>query len=487
VVVTATSDLPSDAQEWIKNHRALLDAVAENLCRDGEWPRRTALQRESLARDEPVALAPIFAAMPRLVGHVHSPDERVVLTLFGLAETAAGRRLLDAFVRCLRMAATRYRDEADPRMRGADLDELPLTAAERSALAEILLREAPFLGSGHGAHDEDWEREITEDVVRYWGDVTADDYLRRRARELRSNPYFGWRPATADRGDDARGRTGVTDGGLLGEGDPRTGGLPAAVTLFVLIVTGLAGVSSLIAGFPLPLAFGALCAAAAAAYVWRGGYASSRAPVALLLVVGAGMIGAAGTLLAERQLGADEAQRPERAEAVVGGYVSFTRQSMDWLRDPTVHQPSVAYFRTNFAALDPQRPHKFNISDAQLVVDVPTLVQRAPELSGLLLRVRGELAQSSAVAAYRRATSWALILHDPQVPRMIAVCRVPLARGEEDAYEPGDTIHATGVLLADGGVPRADGEGSERVAYLACASVAKTVARFDLVPRRREK
>jgi hypothetical protein len=485
VVVTATSDLPPHAQEWIKSHRRLLDVVAEHLCRDGEWPRRAALRRESLAWDTPVALAPIFAAMPRLVGHVHS-DERVVLTLFSLAETAAGGRLLNAFIHCLWIAVTRYRDEADPRMRHADLDGLPLAPPERSALAEILLREAPFLGSGHGTHNENWEREITEDVVRYCGDVTPGDYLRRRARELQSNSYFGWPPATEDRGGDARGRARVTDGRLLADGDPRTGGVPAAVTIFVLIVSGLTGVSSLIAGFPRPLAVGALCAAAAAAIVWRGGYASSRAWVAL--VVAAGVIGAAGTLLVQRQR-ADEAQRPERAEAVVGGYVSFTRQrAMDWLRDPTVHRPSVEYFRRHFPALDPRRPHKFDLSDAKVLVDVPTLVQRAPEFSGVLLQVRGALASSSAVAAYRRAISWAFILHDPEVEGMIAVCRVPLARGEESAFQPGDTIHATGVLLADGGVLRADRAGSLRVAYVACASVAKTVARIDIViPRRRKK
>jgi hypothetical protein len=483
---TGMDYLPSDARTWVEENRALLGLVVAHLRRDAEWPRRAELQRELLARGEPLALRPIFAEMPRLLGFVRDPEDRIVLTLFGLAETDAGLPLVEAFVQCLRVAAARYRDEASPELRRADVDALPLEPAERLVLGEILLREAPFLGSGAGAHDEDWEREVTEDIVRYWEDLTAGDYLRRRGSELRSNPLFGLEPALAG---DERGET-------TGPSTPRGGGdaapadaVPPWATIFVSIIVALPAVFSLVFSFPRPLVVASLLSAASAAVIWRRGFHWPPGRTRLVLVVLAGCLGAAGTFAVERGWPQSGAGPPEHSQAVVSGYVSFTRRrAMDWLQDPTIHQASVEYFKTHFSALDPERPHKFSIVQANVVVDVPTLVQRAPELSGLLLRVRGKLIHSSAVAAYRKATSWALILRDARLPRAIAVCRVPLARGEEDAYQPGDTIHATGVLLADGGVPRADGIGSLRVAYLACASVAKTVARIDIVvPRRRTR
>jgi len=480
---TGGSNLPPAARKWVAQNRRLIELVASHVRREGAWPQRTALQRKMLNSPKPVALAPIFAEMPRIVGFVRGPDDQIVLTLFGLAETLAGRPLVDAFVDCLRVAAARYREDEHASMRRADIEPLALEPAERLALAEILLREAPFLGSGQGGHGEDWGREVTEDIVRYWDDRTADDYLRRRSTELRSNPLFGWPGLESASGESRSGE--VPDESV--ERGP--GAVPPWAPIFLSIIVALSAVFSLVLGVPRPFVVGSLAMAFAGALVWRRGFRWPPGLVQLALVLAAGVLGAGIALMIQRDSHNSVSPRPTRTQAAVAGYVSFTtHRAMDWLRDPTVHQPSVQYFEAHFSALDPQRPHKFDIRQANVVVDVPTLVQRAPELSGVLLRVRGKLAQSSEVAAYRKATSWALILREPGVPRMIAVCRVPLARGDEDAYQPGNTIHANGVLLADGGVPRADGKGSVRVAYLACASVAKTIARIGIVlPRKSRK
>src|SRR5581483_8753321 len=59
----------------------------------------------------------------------------------------------------------RYKGEDDtPLITSADLARVPLDEHERRAVSEIFLREAPFTGSGTGSPDEDWSREITEQI-----------------------------------------------------------------------------------------------------------------------------------------------------------------------------------------------------------------------------------------------------------------------------------------------------------------------------------
>ena len=148
-----------------------------------------------------------------------------------------------------------------------------------------------------------------------------------------------------------------------------------------------------------------------------------------------------------------------------------------------MHQPSVAYFKRHFASLDPERPHRFRLAASDVTVDIPTLAQRAPRLSGAPLRVTGRLEQLQQVTVYDRAQSWAFFLQDRAQPDTIAICRVPLAHGDESAYAVGDRIHARGTLLADGAAPRLDEPGAFRVVYLICSSVGRTQARITLTPR----
>jgi hypothetical protein len=176
-----------------------------------------------------------------------------------------------------------------------------------------------------------------------------------------------------------------------------------------------------------------------------------------------------------------------RADRIVSDYVAVTRRALDWRQPPTIHQPSVAYFKTHLSSLDPETPHKFKVPAAAVSTDVFSLIQRAPQLSGTLLRVTGRLAQPPLqVQVHERASSWAFFLRDPGVPRVLAVCRVPLARGDEEGYSVGDVVHANGLLLADGATERIDGKGVERVAYLACGAVAKRVGLVTIRGRRRK-
>ena len=56
----------------------------------------------------------------------------------------------------------------------------------------MVLREARFFGSGTGSVDDDWRREITDGIVRYWQVHSPDDYLQARAAELRAGSALGW-------------------------------------------------------------------------------------------------------------------------------------------------------------------------------------------------------------------------------------------------------------------------------------------------------
>jgi len=94
----------------------------------------------------------------------------------------------------VRLAAERYATEDSKPVitrqdatRGTSPDDPYVTA-----LSEIVLREAPFLGSGTGGPGDEWEREVTEDVVRYWYDRDINAYLRTRVGELRMAPSPGW-------------------------------------------------------------------------------------------------------------------------------------------------------------------------------------------------------------------------------------------------------------------------------------------------------
>jgi hypothetical protein len=182
--------LPPNAAAWVAAQLPLIELVVGHVVRSGHWPRRSDLQREVM---QPgglgITVATIVHSMPRPVGH--ESDERIVLTLHALRETSAGRRLVDAFFLVLRIAVERYRLGSEP-LRRSDLTGLGLSAPEELALGEIVLREAPFTGSGNGTYEDDWSREVSEAVARYQAIASPDDYLASRAAELAQHPQLGW-------------------------------------------------------------------------------------------------------------------------------------------------------------------------------------------------------------------------------------------------------------------------------------------------------
>jgi TIR domain len=186
--------LPPEVVEWAREHREVLERIVEQLLSTGAWPSPKDLTRQFVREDRPIAVGSLLLEMPRPLGFVETYPEKVVLLLFGLRMTHAGHKLLAGYHAIVRLAAERYASE-DPRpvitredvARGTVADDPYVTA-----LSEVLLREAPFLGSGTGGPAAKWEREVTEDVVRYWHDANINAYLRTRAGELRTPPQLGW-------------------------------------------------------------------------------------------------------------------------------------------------------------------------------------------------------------------------------------------------------------------------------------------------------
>ncbi len=192
--------LPDEARAWAREHRELLEMIVEELLQTGTWPSVKALTRKLARGNQPIALSRVLGTMPKPLGFVDHYPDRVVLLVFGLRMTHAGHKLLAGFLATLRLAADRYAGEEerpsitrDDAARGTMLED-PYVRA----LSEILLREAPFLGSGSGGLEEHWSREVTDDIVRYWDARTAEDYLRLRADELRGSPQLGWQPVLLD-------------------------------------------------------------------------------------------------------------------------------------------------------------------------------------------------------------------------------------------------------------------------------------------------
>jgi hypothetical protein len=191
--------LPENACLWAREHRELLELVVEELLKTGTWPPLKDLTRRLAREGQPAALRSIFWEMPKPLGFVEHNPERVILTPFGLRTTHAGHKLLAGFTGVLTIAAERYvGEDSDPVITRADaahgtVDSDPYV----TALSDVVLLGAPFLGSGTGGPGEEWTREITDDVVRYFNAQSTEAYLRTRAEELANSPQLGWPPMAA--------------------------------------------------------------------------------------------------------------------------------------------------------------------------------------------------------------------------------------------------------------------------------------------------
>jgi hypothetical protein len=299
--------LPPYVQEWSARNRMVLDLVIGEFLKGCEWPQRAPLQR-SLARDisPPPDLSAISSEIPPPLGFVAPPDDRIVLTLFGIERTELGRFIVEGFVRALRRAVAIYRTaDEEPILRWEDLaNDTHLTVKLWRAVSEVLLREAPFLGGGTGGHHDDWQRDISEGVVRYWDVETSEEYLAVRAKELSASPQFSRSPARA------LPSPPLESGTILGSGPPvhvDSGGrhrssqpaqVPTGIVIGAWAAMFASGVLSFALDAPASLSAAVLATAIATGVGWRRGFAWPPRPRTVLIVVlaagvAAGVVGLA--------------------------------------------------------------------------------------------------------------------------------------------------------------------------------------------------
>lgn len=188
--------LPPAIVEWAEEYAWLLDEVASSWMKTGEWPKRADLQQTLMAAGYNVYVAGILHEMPTPLGWIESPDQRVVISLFGLRVAPFMQQRLTALGPLVALSVARYRESGSrAAISVGDVErEFAIDGQGAAALADRLFAELPFLGSqvpsdSTGAGEA---HEIREDIARYASVQTTDEYLEIRANEIRGHPQFGW-------------------------------------------------------------------------------------------------------------------------------------------------------------------------------------------------------------------------------------------------------------------------------------------------------
>jgi hypothetical protein len=323
--------LPDSARSWSCQNHEILDAVVAAFVGDGEWPERARLQRElATQRTSPPALTSVFAGMPRVLGFLNPPGDRIVLTVFGLERTTLGRLVLEGFVTALRLSVTRYQDSrVEPLLSWKAVVANPeLSVKLWRATGEVLLREAPFLGNGTGDHHGEWVREVREEIVRYWDVETVEQYLCLRAEELRPLPQLGWssawRPAVESillpghSHDNPPART-IESERIDDDARERSARTPVGISIALTVLAILASVAPLIFGSPVPLTSGVIAASITAGFIWRKGFVWPPKLRALATVLGVTAMFVAGPAGAMELLDRGKASPTRAASGIDAG------------------------------------------------------------------------------------------------------------------------------------------------------------------------
>lgn len=188
--------LPPAIVAWAEEYSWLLDEVVSSWLKTGESPKRADLQQVLMAAGHDAYVAGILHEMPTPLGWIESQDQRVVLSLFGLRVAPYMQQRLTGLGPLVALSVARYRESGSrAAISIGDVErEFAIDARGAAALADRLFTELPFLGSQvpDDSTDGGEAREIREDIARYAGVHTTDEYLEIRAGEIRGHPQFGW-------------------------------------------------------------------------------------------------------------------------------------------------------------------------------------------------------------------------------------------------------------------------------------------------------
>jgi len=165
-------------REWVASNGDLLNAVWAHFAATGEWPDPVAILRGLRAANPNRRVNAALAEMPRVLGQREYGPPRLVLSIFGLGCCPNANPLLCQYVAVAQLALRRFDLPSLPnRLTRADvMAELGTSEVEADRLSEVLMRDAPFLGSGASGID-DWDREIDPRAEDFEGIDDPDSLL----------------------------------------------------------------------------------------------------------------------------------------------------------------------------------------------------------------------------------------------------------------------------------------------------------------------
>jgi hypothetical protein len=168
---------PQD-RDWLQRHGYFLDAVWAQFARSGSWPDPIEIQRELRAADPSRRVTTALDQMPPALATRDYAPPRLMLSIFGLGCCEEARGLLGHYLEVARLALRRFDSPKLPnRLTRADIvEELGLGEVEADRLSRVLMRDAPFLGSGQSTI-ESWDREIDPRVEEFEDIETTEGLL----------------------------------------------------------------------------------------------------------------------------------------------------------------------------------------------------------------------------------------------------------------------------------------------------------------------
>jgi hypothetical protein len=182
-------------RKWVAQNGDLLNAVWAHFAATGEWPDPVEILRGLRAANPNRRVNAALAEMPKVLGQREYAPPRLVLSVFGLGCCPNANPLLCQYVAVAQLALRRFDLPSLPnRLTRADvMAELGPSEVEADRLSEVLMRDAPFLGSGTSGIDN-WDREIDPRAEDFEGIDNPESLLiflavqRRIAEELDAQP-----------------------------------------------------------------------------------------------------------------------------------------------------------------------------------------------------------------------------------------------------------------------------------------------------------
>jgi hypothetical protein len=276
--------LSSHDRDWVSRNRYFLDAVWSRFWENGDWPDPVDVLRELRAADPNRRVNAALAEMPAALGRREYAPPRLILSIFGIACCSEAQVLLRQYRDVSRLALRRFDSPGLPnRLTRADVvAELRLNETDADRLSQVLMSDAPFLGSGESTIAS-WDREVDPRAEEFDGlnDTEALISFLADQRQIAVERHWGTEAPTAADSEPGDWHTSVSFWATV---------LSALATVSTFVLTVLRPPSFLgvaILGGLIGLTVGLL---------WRR---SRRALVIVAVLIGAGLGVAAGVLFVQ--------------------------------------------------------------------------------------------------------------------------------------------------------------------------------------------